>query len=128
MQEFDLQSLAECNGRDGNPVYIAHGGRVIDVSKSRLWKTGRHMKRHEAGKDLTDDIEAAPHGKEVLDRFPQVGILRKQGEAERPLPRLLADLLDRFPFLRRHPHPMLVHFPIVFMFSPTLFNLLYLVT
>jgi uncharacterized membrane protein len=86
------------------------------------------MKRHEAGKDLTDDIEAAPHGKEVLDRFPQVGILRKQGEAERPLPRLLADLLDRFPFLRRHPHPMLVHFPIVFMFSPTLFNLLYLVT
>jgi uncharacterized membrane protein len=30
--------------------------------------------------------------------------------------------------LRRHPHPMTVHFPIVFMFSTTVFNLLYLIT
>ena len=44
------------------------------------------------------------------------------------MPRLLSTLLDRFPLLRRHPHPMLVHFPIVFMFAPTIFNLLYLLT
>ena len=30
--------------------------------------------------------------------------------------------------LRRHPHPMTVHFPIVFMFSTTIFNLLYVIT
>jgi uncharacterized membrane protein len=30
--------------------------------------------------------------------------------------------------LRRHPHPMTVHFPIVFMFATTMFTLLYLLT
>ncbi len=130
MKEFDLESLKELNGKDDKPVCIAHQGRVIDVSNSKLWKTGLHMKRHEAGRDLTADIEAAPHGLEVLDRYPQVGILGKRAEVEeeRPMPRVLSTLLARFPLLRRHPHPMLVHFPIVFMFSPTLFHLLYLLT
>jgi len=128
MKKYDLNSLKELNGKDGKPVCVAHQGRVIDVSNSKLWKTGVHMKRHEAGRDLTADIEAAPHGLEVLDRYPQVGILEKRVEEERPMPRVLSMLLDRFPLLRRHPHPMLVHFPIVFMFSPTLFHLLYLLT
>jgi uncharacterized membrane protein len=101
---------------------------VIDVSQSKLWKTGIHMKRHQAGTDLTADIEAAPHGLEVLDRYPQVGAVRKEEAAERPMPKFLSDLLARYPMLRRHPHPMLVHFPIVFMFAAPLFNLLYLIT
>lgn len=128
MKEFEPESLSQFDGKDGKPVYISHKGKVIDVTNSRLWKTGLHMKRHQAGKDLTTDIEAAPHGLDVLDRYPQVGILKKQEEAERPLPGLLSRLLTRFPVLRRHPHPMLIHFPIVFMFSPTFFNLLYLAT
>ena len=49
--------------------------------------------------------------------------------AEHPrVPRALAALIRTFPFLRRHPHPMTVHFPIVFMLSTTVFSLLYLVT
>ncbi len=128
MKEFDLESLSQYNGKDGKPVYVAYQGRVIDVSNSKLWKTGLHMKRHQAGTDLTTDIEAAPHGVEVLDRYSQVGILKKKEEAERPLPGALSRLLERFPVLRRHPHPMLVHFPIVFMFAPTLFILLYFIT
>jgi len=128
MKEFDPESFAEFNGKAGGPIYIAHRGMVFDVSSSKFWKTGLHMKRHQAGKDLTTDIEAAPHGTEVLDRYPQVGILNKKEEGVRPRPKVLSGLLDRFPVLRRHPHPMLVHFPIVFMISPTLFNLLYLIT
>lgn len=128
MKEFDLEFLKEFNGKDGKPVCIAYQGRIIDVSNSKFWKTGLHMKRHEAGRDLTADIVAAPHGTEVLDRYPQVGILKKREEGERPMPKVLSGILGRFPILRRHPHPMLVHFPIVFMFSPTLFNLLYLIT
>lgn len=128
MKEFELEALSQFNGKDGKPVYIVHQGRVIDVSSSKLWKTGLHMKRHQAGTDLTTDIEAAPHGLEVLDRYTQVGILKKKEEAERPMPAILSRLLERFPTLRRHPHPMLVHFPIVFMFAPTLFNLLCFIT
>lgn len=128
MKEFDCESLTEFKGENGKSVYIAYQGRIIDVSNSKFWKTGLHMKRHEAGRDLTADIEAAPHGMDVLDRYPQVGILKKKEEEARPMPQVLSGLLDRFPVLRRHPHPILVHFPIVFMFSPTLFNLLYLIT
>ncbi len=75
MEEIDPKELPKFNGKDGNPVYIVHRGRVIDVSASKLWKTGLHMNRHHAGNDLTTDIQAAPHGLEVLDRYPQVAVL-----------------------------------------------------
>jgi len=128
MKEFDLAALSEFNGKNGKSVYIAHQGRVIDVTASKLWKTGVHMNRHSSGKDLTAEIEAAPHGNEVLDRYPQIGVLREAKVSERSMPKFLPGLLARYPLIRRHPHPMLVHFPIVFMFSATLFNLLYLLT
>jgi uncharacterized membrane protein len=57
-----------------------------------------------------------------------VAVLKKGKGAEREIPESLSRLLSRFPMLRRHPHPMTIHFPIVFMFSTTLFNLLYLLT
>ncbi len=128
MQEFDPASLARSNGKEGSPVYIAFQGRVIDVSKSKLWKGGLHMRRHEAGKDLTSEIQAAPHGPEVLDRYPQAGLLKAKKEGERSLPGAVSRLLDHYPFLRRHIHPMLVHFPIVFMISPALFFILFYLT
>jgi predicted heme/steroid binding protein/uncharacterized membrane protein len=128
MKEFDLKSLSQFNGKEGQPFYIAHKGRVFDVSASKLWNTGLHMKRHAVGHDLTTDIEAAPHGPEVLDRYPQVGTLKMKKEADGTLPKPLEALLERFPVLRRHPHPMMVHFPIAFTVSPALFYLHYLVT
>ena len=102
--------------------------RVYDVTQSRFWKTGTHMKRHPAGRDLTTEIQAAPHGPEVLERYPQVGIIETGQPAEIELPAGLSRLLQKYPMLRRHPHPMTVHFPIVFMFSTTIFNILYLAT
>ncbi|PKN89134.1 MAG: cytochrome b5 [Deltaproteobacteria bacterium HGW-Deltaproteobacteria-1] len=128
MKEFDLESLAQFNGKEGHPCYIAHKGKVFDVSSSKLWNNGLHMKRHAAGHDLTIDIEAAPHGPEKLDLYAQVGVLKISTEAEENLPKALEALLERFPFLRRHPHPMLVHFPIAFTISPAIFYLLYLIT
>jgi len=128
MKEFDIETLREFNGKEGKSIYIAHQGKVFDVTNSKFWKTGVHMKRHPSGTDLTADIEAAPHGPEVLDRYPQVGILKTKEEPGRSMPKWLGGLLDRFPVLRRHPHPMVVHFPIVFSIAPTLFILLFLVT
>ncbi len=44
------------------------------------------------------------------------------------LPPALARLLDRFPQLRRRPHAMLAHFPLVFMLSATFFSILSVLT
>ena len=128
MKEFTLQELSEYNGKNGKPAYIAYQGNVYDVSDSKLWRLGLHMKRHQAGKDLTTDLQAAPHEPDVLDRLPQVGVLAKAYVIEPKMPAILSKLIKRYPMLRRHPHPMTVHFPIVFMFSTTLFNILYLIT
>ena len=129
MKEITTEELAQFNGENGKPVYVAHAGKVYDVSGSKMWKTGTHMKRHRSGQDLTPDIQGAPHQPDVLERYPQVGVLKKAEEpADARIPAALGALIRTFPFLRRHPHPMTVHFPIVFMFSTTVFSLLYLVT
>ena len=127
MQEFDITELEKFDGNNGRPVYVAHKGKVYDVSNSKLWKNGLHLKRHHAGNDLTVDIQGAPHEPDVLERYPQVGTLKKE-VMELEIPQPLAWLLGKVPMLRRHPHPMTVHFPIVFAFSTTIFNILYLVT
>jgi len=127
MKEFDSAELAQYNGENGQPIYIAHAGKVYDVSESKLWRNGVHMKRHSAGQNLTADIQAAPHAVDVLERYPQIGILKEE-VVEQEMPTALAWLLKKIPMLRRHPHPMTVHFPIVFAFSATVFTLLYLIT
>ncbi|MGE5855828.1 MAG: DUF2231 domain-containing protein [Syntrophaceae bacterium] len=128
LKEFDGKTLGESDGSDSKPACVAVEGFVYDVSASKLWKGGLHMKRHHAGRDLSGDIAAAPHGKEVLERVRRVGVLKKEAAGERPMAACLAGLLERFPFLRRHPHPMFVHFPIVFMYSVTFFEILCMVT
>jgi predicted heme/steroid binding protein/uncharacterized membrane protein len=127
MKKFTSEELSSFNGKDGNPVYIAFEGKIYDVSKSPLWPSGSHMKRHPSGKDLTGEISAAPHGPEVFDRYPQVGILKKGAPEElKHLPPILQNLIRRFPMARRHPHPMIVHFPIAFLMGTSLFVLLHL--
>ena len=128
MKQFDEEVVAEFNGKDGKPAYIVHEGRVYDVTNSKLWKNGSHMRRHSAGKDLTTDFGAAPHGVEVLERYPQVGVIKEQQVAEAETRSILFRILERYPILTRHPHPMTVHFPIVFMFATAAFNGLYLLT
>lgn len=129
LKEFTREELAKYNGKDGQPVYISHDGNVYDVSDSKLWKTGAHMMRHESGEDLTADIGGAPHDTEVLERFPQVGILMAEKDPmDEHVPDFLLAVFRIIPMLRRHPHPMTVHFPIAFMMLFPVLNILYLVT
>jgi predicted heme/steroid binding protein/uncharacterized membrane protein len=134
MKEFDQLSLSEMDGGEGKPAYVACKGKVYDIGASKLWKKGLHMRIHQAGRDLSENLGSAPHGEEVLEKFPVVGTFKTTagpevpGKAERQMPAFFAGLLDRYPVLRRHPHPMVVHFPIVFYLASVFFNLLYLAT
>jgi predicted heme/steroid binding protein len=37
------------------------------------------MAMHEAGRDLTHVLNQAPHGEELLERVPVIGLLEKAG-------------------------------------------------
>ena len=125
MKELTAEELSSFNGKDGQPIYIAFQGKVYDVTKSPLWAKGLHMNRHPAAKDLTGEISAAPHGPEVLERYPQIGVVKKGPPEElKHLPLLIQNLLQKFPMARRHPHPMVVHFPIALLMVASLFILL----
>jgi predicted heme/steroid binding protein/uncharacterized membrane protein len=127
MKEITSEELATFNGKDGKPAYIAFQGKVYDVSGSPLWSKGTHMLRHLAGQDLTGSISAAPHGVEVFERYPQIGGLKKGLPEElKHLPPVLQKVLQKFPMAKRHPHPMLVHFPIAFLMGASLSILLHI--
>ncbi len=74
---FTHTDLLTFDGTGQKPTYIAVGGDVYDLSGSPAWKEGRHMGQHFAGRDLTDDLSAAPHGPEVIEKFKRVGTLWK---------------------------------------------------
>ena len=61
MKQYSSDELAQSDGKEGRTTLIAVDGNVYDVSKSKKWVDGVHMKRHHAGKDLTSDIEAERH-------------------------------------------------------------------
>jgi predicted heme/steroid binding protein len=75
MRSFSREALAEYNGKDGAPAYVAYAGRVYAVSGSFVWRNGRHWVRHQARADLTDGLRDASHGPELLSRYPCVGML-----------------------------------------------------
>lgn len=71
---FTVAQLAEFNGKNGKPAYVGYKGAVYDVSESSQWLDGDHL-GHEAGVDLTDQMEIAPHSDEVMERMKKIGSL-----------------------------------------------------
>jgi len=74
-KKVTIQELEANNGKNGKPTYIAYKGKVYDVSASSFWMDGEHLGMHNAGKDLTEDLEMAPHREETLARVKLVGEL-----------------------------------------------------
>lgn len=75
MRTFTREQLAKYTGQDGGPVYFAYKGKVYDASESWQWRGGKHQVMHAAGQDLTEALEGAPHGEDLLARLPLVGEL-----------------------------------------------------
>lgn len=69
------EELKQFDGREGRSLSIAYKGRVYDLSKSPLFQGEKRMRCHIGGKDLTKDIEIAPHGEDLVFKFPVVGRL-----------------------------------------------------
>ena len=70
-----MNELAQNDGRNGKPAYVVFKGTVYDVSESAFWMEGDHMGAHQAGKNLTNEMELAPHREEMLQKVKQVGVL-----------------------------------------------------
>ncbi len=71
---FTTAQIAEFNGKNGKPASVAYKGLVYDVTESAQWLDGDHL-GHEAGNNLTDQMEIAPHSDEVMGRMKKVGTL-----------------------------------------------------
>jgi len=82
--EFTPGDLEPFDGREGRPAFVGHGGKVYDLSASRAWADGTHVRRHAAGNDQTAAISQAPHGAEKLSAFPVVGTLVSAADDRRP--------------------------------------------
>ncbi len=67
--------LALRNGQDKPEIWVAYKGMIYDVSRSRLWRAGKHYE-HWAGQDLTDELGDAPHNENVFDKFKIIGMLK----------------------------------------------------
>ncbi len=73
MLKLTKKELKSINGINGK-VLIAFKNKIYDVSESQLFKFGLHF-NHDARNDLTEFLMDAPHGEEVLKKFPVIGEL-----------------------------------------------------
>ena len=74
VNQYTRSQLALRNGQDKPEIWIAFKGIIYDVTKSRLWRNGKHYE-HWAGQDLTDELIDAPHSERVFDKFKVIGSL-----------------------------------------------------
>lgn len=74
---FTLEELAQYDGSNEKPAYVAVSGIVYDVSLEATWGGGTHFNLY-AGKDLTAQFNVCHAGSlDILKNLPQIGILDK---------------------------------------------------
>jgi len=73
-RKFTLDELKEFDGKNGKAAYVGYKGKVYEVTESDQWMEGDHL-GHGAGHDLTEEMDIAPHGEEVMERMKLVGVL-----------------------------------------------------
>ena len=106
LKRFTPTELAEFDGKEGRSAYLAYHGKVYDVTHSRLWRNGTHVRAHSAGEDLTGAMPAAPHDDDVMEGFEIVGVLFEEEDFVEVKKPFWAEFS-----LEHHLHPIAVHFP-----------------
>lgn len=72
---FTNAELKEYSGKNGSAAYVGFKGKVYDVTNGPTWDADDHFGQHEAGMDLTAEMDGAPHADEVFADIPVVGEL-----------------------------------------------------
>jgi predicted heme/steroid binding protein/uncharacterized membrane protein len=127
MSEMTKDELHGYDGKEEKKAYVAYEGKVYDVTDSKLWRNGMHVKTHHAGHDLSRAMAAAPHGPDVMERFESIAELVEEQVAVgsesviKTPPKWAERILDE------HPHPISVHFPIALCIAAALFSALTLI-
>jgi predicted heme/steroid binding protein len=75
LPEYSRSYVALRNGQDKPEIWVALHGLIYDVTRSRLWRDGKHYE-HWAGQDLTDELKDAPHDSKVFEKFKVIGKLK----------------------------------------------------
>ena len=75
LPEYTKNQLALRNGQDKPEIWCAYKGLIYDLSRSKLWRNGKHYE-HWAGQDLTPEMKDAPHTEFVFDKYDPIGILK----------------------------------------------------
>ncbi|HKZ39141.1 MAG TPA: cytochrome b5 domain-containing protein [Chryseolinea sp.] len=75
LPEYTRSYLALRNGQDRPEIWVAYKGLIYDVSRSKMWRAGKHYE-HWAGQDLTEELKDAPHNENVFDKFKVIGTLK----------------------------------------------------
>ncbi len=82
--DMTSDEMSRYDGKEGRSAYITYNGILYDVTNSKLWREGSHLKRHSAGCDLTEVLKTAPHGEDKVLKMPVVGKLLQVKEPSKP--------------------------------------------
>jgi predicted heme/steroid binding protein len=84
--DLTADELQHYDGKEGRPGFVAYQGKIYNMTRSKLWKGGLHMK-HLAGQDLTDALKSAPHGEGEIMAMPLVGdLIEEKAKVGKTLP------------------------------------------
>ena len=71
---FTIEELAQYNGKNGDPAYVAVNGIVYDVTNNAAWAAATHFGLS-AGNDLTTSFASCHAGANILSKLSVIGNL-----------------------------------------------------
>jgi|GEM_PF-612838 len=90
LMEFTREELAQYDGTDGKPAYVAVNGLVYDVTNNKGWRDGVHSPwsyKGVAGCDLTYYLSKAPASHRQKDSFANIPVVGRYTGPSGPCPK-----------------------------------------
>ncbi len=98
---YTIDELAQRDGRTLPNIWVGYKGLIYDVTSSELFKDGKHY-FHDAGKDLTLEMQDAPHMDDVMNRFQVVGRLLQRSSNVDLQVKTIVEKSNKLVFIEKH--------------------------